>query len=110
MKRPADAARLALGAVTLTRPDLVLRAVGTPDENRVRGTVRLLGARYVVQGVLGSLVQRPWMRVADTGVDVVHALSMVGFATLLPQHRRLAILSAVTALGFAALDWREVGR
>jgi hypothetical protein len=32
---------------------------------------------------------------------------MVALATIAPTHRRLALLSAATAIGFAAADLRE---
>jgi hypothetical protein len=76
----------------------------------VRRTIRVLGVRYLIQAIAAPVVHRPWVRPADTGVDLVHAVSMLGFAHLFPTHRRLAHLSAVTALGFAALDAREAIR
>jgi hypothetical protein len=109
-RRPTDLARLGAGVLVLARPGWVVHATGSPDGPWVRGTVRILGARYVAQAVFGSAAHRPWVRVVDTGVDVIHAVSMVGFAAAMPRHRRLALLSAVTALGFAALDWHEEPR
>jgi hypothetical protein len=102
--RPADAARVTLGAVLLTRPRLAVRWTSSPDSSRIRAVVRLLGVRYLVQSATGMLVHRPWLRTADSGVDLVHAVSMLGFARELPEHRRMALLSGVAALTFAALD------
>lgn len=75
-----------------------------------RRAVRVLGARYVLQAAGGLLVDRPWVSVADASVDVVHAVSMVGLAVWAPQHRRLALTSAVVAVCFATADLLESGR
>jgi hypothetical protein len=105
--RTADRGRLALGAALLARPGIAVRVTGSPDGKGVRRTVRILGARYVVQSLGGSLVERPWVHTADTGVDVVHAVSMLGFARVFPRHRRLSLVSAGLALVFAGLDVTE---
>lgn len=116
--RTVDALRLGLGAAILVRPQLPLRlATGQTREHELTAT-RVLGARYVAQSVVGAGLTRAgrrsgatdgWRRLrqADAAVDVVHALSMVGLAAVSPRHRRLATVSAVTALGFAALDLRR---
>lgn len=108
--RPADAARLALGGVLLAAPGTVAAAADSPNSMTVRGTVRVLGARYLLQALAAPVVQRAWVRPVDTGVDLVHAASMLAFARAFPTHRRLAQLSAVTALVFAALDAAEATR
>jgi hypothetical protein len=105
--RTADLGRLALGAGLLAHPELAVRLTGSPDGKGVRRTVRILGARYVVQSVGGSLVDRSWVRAADTAVDLVHAVSMVGFARAFPEHRRMSLVSAGLALAFAGLDVTE---
>src|SRR3954451_22761217 len=96
--RTADVGRAVLGVLVVLRPDLPVRATGSPETDRVRRTVRVLGLRYLVQSIGGSLVHQPWVRAADAGTDVAHAVSMLAVARALPQHRRLAALSAVTAL------------
>jgi hypothetical protein len=108
--RPADALRVTLGATLLVRPDLAVRGTGSPDGVWVRRTVRVLGARYLLQSTLGLAVHRQWLRAADSGVDVIHALSMLGFARQFPAHRRMALLSGAVALTFAALDVTEQTR
>jgi hypothetical protein len=87
--RGPDAARLALGALCLTRP---------------RPVVRVLGARYVVQALGGEWVHRAWVPAVDAGVDLVHAASMLGVAAVSPRHRRAALASAALATGFAVAD------
>ncbi len=108
--RPADAARAGLGVVLLSRPALVVQLTDSPDGTAVRRVVRLLGARYLLQSTVGLVVTRRWLRLADTGVDVVHAGSMVGFAKAFPAHRRMAVTSAAAALLFAGLDLTEETR
>jgi len=116
--RGPDRARLALGVVLLTHPDLPLRWLRcerseprNPRGSRgVRRTVRVLGARYVVQSVGGPWLHRSWVPEADAAVDVIHAASMLGLAGLAPRHRRLALASAATATAFALADVTPVVR
>ena len=108
--RPADAARVALGTALLARPGLAVRCTRSPDGAWPRRIARILGIRYVMQSTAGLATHRPWLRAADTGVDVVHAVSMLGFARAFPRHRRMAWASAAAALVFAALDATERGR
>lgn len=103
MRRP-DAARLALGVLVLSRPELPVRLSGSRDGAGVRRTVRVLGGRYVVQALGGRWLHPAWLPEADAAVDLVHAASMLRLARLAPRHRRLALLSAVLATGFAAAD------
>jgi hypothetical protein len=105
--RRVDVARLAAGAVALARPQLLIRMTGSADGTWPRRVTRLLGARYVVQSGGGALLGRPWVPEVDGAVDVLHALSMVGFAALSPGHRRRALSSGLVAIGFAVADLRE---
>ena len=70
----------------------------------MRRTVRVLAGRYVVQAIGGRWLHRAWVPRADAAVDLVHAVSMLGLAGLVPRHRRLALLSAGLATGLAAAD------
>lgn len=108
--RPVDAARFGLGAVAMVRPDLLLRLTADAGGPWARRTVRVLGARYLVQSAGGTLLHRPWVPDADAAVDLVHAASMVGLAAVAPHYRRPALVSAGLATLFAALDRREQGR
>ncbi len=108
--RPVDVARLGLGAAALARPGLFLRLTkGASDRvgRAERVTVRILGVRYILQSGTGLASGRPWVRDADAAIDLVHAATMVALAAIAPTHRRLALLSAATAIGFAAADLRE---
>lgn len=108
--RPADAARLGLAVALLARPGLPVRWTGSAGGPGVERTVRILGVRYLVQSTVGLSVRAGWLRRADSGVDVIHAASMLWFARAFPRQRRLALLSSLTALGFATLDLREQTR
>jgi len=117
--RPVDVARLGFGTVALISPELLLRLSKGSDGRGERVTVRILGARYVAQSGAGLILTqprkrpsgrtrgRPWIRDADVAIDLIHATTMVALAAFAPRHRRLALLSAATALGFAATDLRE---
>ena len=102
--RPVDLARLALGSAALLRPGLFLRWGRADDDPVVRRAVRVLGGRYVVQSAAGLVLRRAWVPDVDAAVDLVHAATMLGLAAVAPDHRRLALLSAVIAVGFAGAD------
>jgi hypothetical protein len=103
---PVDVARLGLGAVAVVSPSLLLRLAQGPDGRDERVTVRILGARYLAQAAAGLVLDGPRVRDVDAAVDLIHATTMVALATVAPAHRRLALLSAVTASGLAAADLR----
>ncbi|GAA1916617.1 hypothetical protein [Nocardioides marmoribigeumensis] len=105
--RPVDLARLAAGAVAVARPQWLIRATGSADGTWPRRVTRILGARYAVQSAGGMLVHERWVPEADGTIDLIHAVSMLGFARGFPRHRRLALSSGVVALGFAVVDLTE---
>ncbi len=102
--RGPDVARLALGGVCLARPTLPLRLTGSTNGKGTRAGVRILGARYVVQSVGGPWLHKSWVPEADAAVDVIHAASMLGLAAVAKGHRRVALVSAALATGFAVAD------
>ncbi|GAA1974050.1 hypothetical protein GCM10009798_39110 [Nocardioides panacihumi] len=108
--RVADAARMALGAALLLRPRAPALALdGTPSEVTVVAT-RLLGGRWLLQGLLGGVVARRGRTArlragwADAAVETTHAASMVLLAAVDPGHARVARLSAAVALTLASAD------
>jgi hypothetical protein len=117
--RPVDVARMGLGLLALTRPGLVLRLGTGPGGRGERVTVRVLGARYVLQSGSGLLLalpplgrrvrtwDHPWVRDVDAAVDLVHAGTMLALAAARPGHRRLALTSAAAATAFALADLQE---
>lgn len=115
--RTSDAARAALGAALVLRPRIPGLVLGdTPtDDATVIGT-RLLGGRWLLQGLFGGVVAR-WGRTArlrtgwaDAGVETTHAASMLLLAAVDPGRARLARLSAAVALAFATADVMETVR
>ncbi|NYD40522.1 hypothetical protein [Nocardioides panaciterrulae] len=102
--RGPDVARLVLGGLCLTRPGLPLRLTGATNGKGTRAVVRILGARYLVQGAGGPWLHRRWVPEADAAVDAIHAASMLGLAAVAPGHRRAALVSAALASGFAVAD------
>jgi len=105
--RKAIAARFVLGAVCVVVPDRVLAVIGGPDQDdpRAHAVARALGARLLVQAVLG-VVCGPRTRRADVIVELTHATSMLPAALAWPPHRRSALVSAASATGIAILDLR----
>jgi hypothetical protein len=62
---------------------------------------RLLGVRYVVQGVALTVTPRPPVRIVQA-VDALHAISMLALLGS-ARYRRPALLSAAIATGLAVL-------
>ena len=120
--RLVDVVRRGLGLVTLTRPDVALRLSGGRTQQHERAAVRILGARYLAQSVVGLAAsrsqrrppilseRRPWVRELDVAIEVTHAATMFALAVVSAKHRRLALVSAVTALSLSALDVQEILR
>ncbi len=94
--RLIGAATLVLGVVLATQPRRVSQAV-SGDRAVSQGWVRLLGARYLVQGTAQLGWPSPAVLRAAPVVDGLHALSMFTLATVQPDYRRPALVSAVTA-------------
>ncbi len=95
--RRLEMTRLAYGALLLSSPDAVARAVGAGRlDGRDRLVARILGARHVGQALVtshsGPQLGRLW-----PAVDLLHAASMVALAVLDPRRRRVAAADAVVA-------------
>jgi hypothetical protein len=102
-------ANTALGAVLLGRPEAVAdAAAGSVPPGP--GWVRLLGARYLVQGPVQTLMPSPQVLQLSVVVDGLHAASMVGLALLRADYRRPALISAAVATGSAAVTWAQARR
>jgi hypothetical protein len=102
-------ANTALGAVLLSQPRAVADAAagGVPPGP---GWVRLLGARYLVQGAAQASLPRAELLELSVVVDALHAASMVGLAALRAEYRRPALISAAVATGSAAVTWAQARR
>ena len=106
--RAADIGRLGLGCFALLRPRAVLAATRTPDRAWPRRTVRLLGARLLVQAVAGTLAPGRRVLLGGAAVELTHAGTMVLLAAVSPAYRPLALTSGAVAAGFGAVDLRAL--
>lgn len=99
--RAVDGARALTGLGHLLLPGL-----GTDvSTRRARQVMRFLGARQLVQSLVSAA--RPTWAVATLGaeVDALHAMSMAGLALLDSRLRRVALVDALAAAGFAVAGW-----
>lgn len=96
---PAAWARAGWGAFLLVSPASAPHPVG--DSPAGRRTVRVLGARHVLQACW--VADRPDRRrvLIGAGIDLAHAASMVALARLAPRLRRVALFDAAIAAGWA---------
>jgi hypothetical protein len=102
-------ANTALGAVLLARSHEVAEAAAG-SVSPSSGWVRLLGARYLGQGVLQASLPRAEVLELSVAVDALHAASMVGLAMLRAEYRRPTLISAAVATGSAAVTWVQARR
>jgi hypothetical protein len=103
------ALRAAWGAALLISPAAVAAKVTGPPDRRVRAVARLLGARHVLQAAVTSAEPTAAVVVAGVLADALHALSMVAVAAVDRGHRRVALVDAGIAGGFALAGWLGVG-
>ena len=101
--RLIGASSAALGVILLATPGRVCDYV-SDNGARPTGWVRLLGARYLAQGVAQVAWPRPAVLQASAVVDSLHALSMVALAAASPTYRRSASISASVAIGGATAN------
>lgn len=105
--RAFGAVRIAWGAVLVSRPALVLEALGGKGASRAGwpAVARVLGARHVLQGAatLAGAVPGRAEPVLAVGIalDLAHAASSLGLALVSPRQRRLSRADAVVALWLA---------
>lgn len=102
--RTVDLATTAVGSVSLLAPHLVMRLSGAPADEVAERTVRVLGARQVIQGVVLLLHPSKTLRAGAVALDATHAASMLALAGLDPRARRAALTSATLATGFAVAN------
>jgi len=95
-------ARLASGGLLTVRPAQGLRLLGYgQDDAASRTVVRVLGARHLVLGAAEALRSDPGVLRAGAGVDVLHALTALGYAAASRPGRSAGRRSAALALSFA---------
>lgn len=105
--RRLEVIRALYGATELLAPGALegLLLGAAPDE-RARRTIRILGARHLLQAVVTARSGRTLHRLGG-GIDALHALSMAALAAFDPKRRRAATASAVIAVAFAARELRS---
>ncbi len=84
------------GAALIALPSVITRRVDQPAAL----VVRVLGVREIGQGVVLLACPRREVALVASGVDALHAASMVAAALVFPAYRR----SALTSAGVAALS------
>jgi hypothetical protein len=99
---PTGAARLVacvdvmLGTLMVVRPDRIARATASSAVPPV-AVVRVLGSRYLVQGLTELVRPGPTVLALSSGVDGLHALSMFALAAARADYRRPAMSSGTVA-------------
>jgi hypothetical protein len=96
-------ARLAVGALGLFAPRRAAVLWGAdPNLRAVPVVARVLGARHVAQATLLAAHPTRGADLVSSGVDLLHAATMVVLATRSPRFRRAAGTSACLAVALAA--------
>lgn len=104
--RSLGAAEVVWGAVLLGGGDgLFRRLQGRAPDEAERLAVMALGGRHVAQGLLEVAVPHRFGRLY-TGVDAIHAASMLLVAALQPDRRRAAATSGALASLAGWRTWR----
>jgi hypothetical protein len=85
-----------LGAIMVVRPDRLAGAAAGSAVPPV-AVVRVLGSRYLVQGLTELARPSPTVLALSSGVDGLHALSMFAVAATRTEYRRPAMLSGAVA-------------
>lgn len=101
VRRLIGASTLALGLVSALSPATVIPAASR-NSNPTLDVVRLLGARYAVQGTAELVWPRTSVMRCAGYIEGLHLLSMMALAVAQPAYRRPALVSATLATGSAA--------
>jgi hypothetical protein len=94
-------ARGAYGLAELAVPRTAMQAFRISPRRSSVLLTRLLGARELAQVTVSAVVPTRAVLGVGLAVDVLHALSMVGVATVSRRHRRAALTSAAMTSLFA---------
>ncbi|ORW85274.1 hypothetical protein AWB92_27700 [Mycobacterium sp. IEC1808] len=104
-------ARIVYGLVLLAAPSSLLRrASGKPATSRERAVTRILGARLLTQAAATDIRPDAVSVALGAEVDLVHAITMLGWAAVDRGARRLTLLSAATAGLFAVAGAAQARR
>lgn len=106
--RPLELARGAWGLACVVAPAAMVQTVGgAPADHRAVVVTRVLGARHLVQAGFTAVAPGPAVLAAGTWVDVVHALTAVGFAAVDPRRARLSLIDALVATAWSQAARRD---
>jgi hypothetical protein len=100
---------LGWGAALFTAPRRASEAVLGGAPVPPAPVIRVLGARSAVQQAVLLVHPTRGLGRFGAGVDVLHALSMLGAAVVWPAYRRAALTSAGVAVGSAVVSGRIAG-
>lgn len=89
-----------VGGWLATRPTAVTALTRCPTSPPA-WLVRVLGARYLLQGAVLLIAPGPAVVITATAADATHAATMIAAAYLRPAYRRPAGLSAALATASA---------
>lgn len=100
--RPLELARGAWGLACVVAPAAIVQTVGgVPADHRAVVVTRVLGARHLVQAGFTAVAPGPAVLAAGTWVDVVHALTALGFAGVDRHRARLSLIDAAIAAAWS---------
>ena len=102
LRRAAVAGRLTWAVLLLLAPKELLRPVG-PASTAALTTLRVLGARHLVQAAVTLRWPVPGMLAAGAAVDGIHALTALALAAADRRQRHAALADAAIAAAWAAL-------
>ncbi|MEV7225701.1 hypothetical protein AB0M79_01590 [Polymorphospora sp. NPDC051019] len=100
--------RMCWGGTLLLAPRPVLRRLGRPSPLAV-ATLRVLGARHLVQAALLARRPAPAAFGVGAGVDGLHALTTVALAAVDRPQRRIALNDGAVAVVLMMLDLWTAG-
>lgn len=104
-------ARIVYGLVLVAAPNPAVRAVTRqPTTARERAVTRILGARLLAQAAVTDFRPTALSLALGAEVDLVHALTMLGWAAVDRRSRRLTLFSAATAGLFAVAGAADARR
>jgi hypothetical protein len=94
--------RAAWGAVLMLAPDQLVALAGGRPDRASRMTLRVLGARHVLQAAALWRWPQPAVRRLGVAVDLLHGGTSAALAVADRRRRRVAAADAVVALLWAA--------
>ncbi|MFI7427694.1 hypothetical protein ACIBPB_11980 [Micromonospora sp. NPDC049836] len=100
--RGAVGVRLVWAGLLLLAPGALLRPVG-PATTAALTTLRVLGARHLVQTIVTSWRPTRAVLAAGAAVDGIHAVTALALAAADPRQRHAALADSAVATCWAAL-------